>query len=248
MLRLLKRPEAKRAALIFCGAFVAVECIVFFYYSHFYHDRVLSEFIISALITIVVGLPAVVFLTQQSIRLGVLNERLAYLSATDQMTKLLNRQTFLERLALHLHAHGRAQAAGAFAYVDADHFKQLNDRFGHEFGDGVIVFIADRVRALTRPEDLCARLGGEEFGLFLAGATEDEAAALAERLRKDIELEGLRAFPSPGAAISVSVGIAIHKPGISAMELMREADRSLYAAKHGGRNAVVIELRHYRAA
>lgn len=222
----LKRPEAKRAALIFVGAFVAVECIVLFYYSVFDHDRVVSELIISAAITMVAGIPAVVLLTYQSIRVALLNERLAFLSATDQMTGLLNRQTFLDRLALHLHAHGRTKPAGAFAYIDADRFKLLNDRFGHEFGDEVIVFVADRIRAVMRPGDLCARLGGEEFGVFLRDVGAEEGAALAERLRKEVELEGL-AFNKPGSSISVSVGMAIHRPGLSAMELMREADRSL---------------------
>ncbi len=70
-----------------------------------------------------------------------------------------------------------------FAYIDADHFKRLNDRFGHALGDKVIQLLAQHIRAATRSGDLCGRLGGEEFGIFLAGATLDEAGAIAERLR-----------------------------------------------------------------
>lgn len=247
MLSYLRRPETFKLMLMFGAVLAAVEAIIVWYYWDLGFERVVVELVISASITLVAGLPAVAFMLYQIIRLAKLNERLAYLSATDQMTGLLNRQTFLDRLGLHLHEHAHSASAGAFAYVDADHFKQLNDRFGHASGDKVIVLVANRIRALARPGDLCARLGGEEFGIFLAGASQDVGAALAEQLRKDVELHGLT-LNLPGAAISVSIGMATHRPGDGALELMREADRSLYAAKNGGRNAVVIELRHYRAA
>ena len=131
--------------------------------------------------------------------------------------------------------------------IDPDHFKRLNDRFGHALGDKVIQLLAQHIRAATRSGDLCGRLGGEEFGIFLADATLDEAGAIAERLRQQVNASE-RELNVPGVSISVSIGIAAHRAGESAAATMQAADRSLYAAKHEGRNAVVIELIRYRAA
>ncbi|WP_274628633.1 GGDEF domain-containing protein [Arvimicrobium flavum] len=247
MLRYLERPEVWRSIALFGLVLLGVEAIVTFYYWDAGYERLRFELVISAIITAVVGIPALAFIIHQHIAMSTLNARLAHLSATDQMTDLLNRQTFLDRLGVCLHEHGRRRSAGVFAYVDADHFKTLNDRFGHEVGDQVIVLLADCIRAAARPGDLCARLGGEEFGLFLKGATHDEAAAIAEALRRDVELAGLK-LNAPGFALSVSIGLAAHRCGVGALELMREADRSLYAAKNGGRNTVVIDLRRSRVA
>ena len=247
MLRLMKRPEMKRILVLFCAIVVAVEAIVVVVYWRFAPDRVQFEAWISLAITLAVGVPALAYVVLQHVRLSVLNDKLAILSSTDQMTGLLNRQSFIDRLDDCLERHGLEGSAGVLAYMDADHFKMLNDLFGHAFGDTVIEMLAKHIRQAARPGDLCARLGGEEFGIFLNGADHDESASIAEALRKSVEREG-RQFGVPEARISVSIGLALHRPGVNAIELMREADRSLYAAKHGGRNSVVIELKRYRAA
>jgi diguanylate cyclase (GGDEF)-like protein len=236
----------KKIALILAIVLLGVEAIVVAYYWDFGLPRLKFELTMSAFIVCAVGLPVIVFVVLQNERLRVLSERLAHLSATDQMTGLLNRETFLDRLGLQLFA-AKDKSGGVFAYVDADHFKRLNDRFGHMLGDKVIQLLARHIRASTRQGDLCARLGGEEFGIFLTGATLDEAGAIAERLRRDVNASE-RELNIPGVAISVSIGIAAHRPGEGALETMQAADRSLYAAKHDGRNAVVVELRRYRAA
>lgn len=237
----------KRIALISAIVLFGVEAIVVAYYWDFGLERLKFELTMSAFIVGVVGLPVIVFVVMQHERLRVVSERLAHLSATDQMTGLLNRQTFLDKLGLQLFATAKNKSGGVFAYVDADHFKRLNDRFGHALGDKVIQLLARHIRASTRQGDLCARLGGEEFGIFLTGATLDEAGAIAERLRRDVYASE-RELNIPGVSISVSIGIAAHRPGEGALETMQAADRSLYAAKHEGRNAVVIELKRYRAA
>jgi diguanylate cyclase (GGDEF)-like protein len=234
--------------MVVFGLVVAgVEALVLWYYWDYGYERVRFEILISTSITIAVGLPALCYVIYQHVALALLNERLVHLSAIDQMTGLLNRQTFVERLDRYLLHHGHSRSAGVLAYIDADHFKALNDRFGHAFGDKVIGMLADRIREAARHGDLCARLGGEEFGIFLANAAHDESAAIAESLRREVEIGGLQ-LNMPGYVISVSIGLAVHRPGLSAIDIMREADRSLYTAKRGGRNAVVIELKHYRAA
>ena len=236
-----------RIGLIFAVVLAGVEAIVVVYYRNFGLERLEFELTMSAFIVTAVGLPVIVFVVAQHERLRRLSERLAHLSATDQMTGLLNRQTFLERLDLRLFGLKTQASAGVFAYVDADHFKRLNDRFGHALGDKVIQLLGRHIKACVREGDLCARLGGEEFGIFLDGATLGQAALIADRLRRDVEASSRR-LDMPGIAISVSIGLAAHKGGASAQALMHEADRSLYAAKHQGRNAVVIELKRYRAA
>lgn len=205
------------------------------------------ELIRTAVITIAVGYPAIWYTMRQHSRVAKLSRALEVLSTTDQMTGLLNRQTFLKRLDAVLRVAPRGDSAGAFAYLDADHFKSINDRFGHGVGDKVIIAIADSMKHATRREDLLARIGGEEFAMFLPRATVSQAADAAERLR-----EGLRGL-SDGLGIdslkvTVSIGIASHKPGADALALMQEADGSLYAAKHGGRDSVVIDLKKFRAA
>lgn len=237
----------KRAALLFAIVLIGVEAMVVAYYWDAGSERLTFELAMSAVIATTVGLPVILYVVSQHERLRQLSERLAYLSSTDQMTGLLNRQTFVERLGMHFHRIGRERSCGVVAYVDADHFKRLNDRYGHALGDKVIQLLAQHIRAATRKGDLCGRLGGEEFGIFLAGATLEEAGAIAERLRREVNASE-RELAIPGLSISVSIGIAAHKPGESALETMREADRSLYAAKNEGRNAVVIELKRYRAA
>lgn len=237
----------KKIALIVGAALVGVETIVIAYYWSYGAERLEFELVMSAIIAVAVGLPIAAVVVMQNERYRLLSEQLAHLSSIDQMTGLLNRQTFLDRLDLLLFTQAAKQSGGVFAYVDADHFKQLNDRYGHALGDKVIQLLARHIRMATREGDLCARLGGEEFGIFLVGATLDQAAVIAERLRGDVNASE-RKLDLPGVTISVSIGMAAHRPGEGAQATMQAADRSLYAAKNDGRNAVVIELIRYRAA
>lgn len=237
----------KRVSVLFAISLVGVEAIIISYYWIFEPNRLEFEAEMAVVIGVLVGLPMLAYVVIQNERLKDLTDQLAYLSSTDQMTGLLNRQTFVERLGMHFYKVGRSSSCGVVAYIDADHFKRLNDRFGHALGDKVIQLLAQHISAATRQGDLCGRLGGEEFGGFLAGATLDEAGAIAERLRCEVNASE-KELGVPDVSISVSIGIAAHKPGETALETMQAADRSLYAAKNEGRNAVVSELKRYRAA
>lgn len=237
----------KKVMLIFAIVLAGVEGIVVAYYWQFGFDRLAFELLISASIATAVGIPVTAHVVLQYEKLERLTRQLAYLATVDQMTGLLNRQTFLARLDALLSATSKTASAGVFAYIDADHFKALNDRFGHATGDRVIVLLGRHIREATRDGDLCARLGGEEFALFLRGANLTRATIVADRLRRDIELSGIR-LGVPGMALSVSIGLAAHKPGADALSTMQEADRSMYAAKDGGRNVVVTELKRNRVA
>mgnify|MGYP000052716217 CR=1 FL=1 len=165
----------------------------------------------------------------------------------DPLTGIYNRRYALPHLS---RVTEEAQASGArFAVMlaDIDHFKQVNDRFGHPVGDAVLVETALRLQSLLRPSDMLARVGGEEFLVVLAHTSPASAALLAERLCREINgrpyrLAGLqRDLP-----VSISVGLVLGPSGggglvatdMTANDLITRADRALYRAKAGGRNKV----------
>lgn len=152
-------------------------------------------------------------------------------ATTDALTRLVNRR------ALRV-AHDRARAHGdrpSLLLCDLDHFKQLNDTHGHDAGDAALVAFADVLRASVRPEDIPARVGGEEFAVLLPDTNADEAATVAERIRT-AQARELGARPST----TVSIGVAgpSATPGLE--DLLRRADEALYAAKDAGRDTVVV--------
>ena len=122
-------------------------------------------------------------------------------------------------------------------FVDLDHFKQLNDRFGHNIGDACLVAVANTLVVRSRPTDLVARIGGDEFGVLAFGRSSREALQLTEGLCAAIANLRLEEAPR-GVSVSVSVGAAIRRPGEGKRELMSRADAALYKAKRAGRGCV----------
>jgi diguanylate cyclase (GGDEF)-like protein len=125
--------------------------------------------------------------------------------------------------------------------VDVDHFKSINDRYGHPAGDLALIEIAARLREVTRPGDVLARYGGEEFALLAPGASADELSGLSERLRNQVASSPITVRTDTYVAVTVSVGSAsfpLH--GENPAELVAAADRALYRAKAEGRNRAVI--------
>jgi diguanylate cyclase (GGDEF)-like protein len=127
----------------------------------------------------------------------------------------------------------------AAVMLDIDHFKKINDTYGHQTGDEVIREVVNRIRQNCRSSDLLARYGGEEFVLLLPG-TGSDAAALAERVRADVA-----AFPVPTSSgpvpVSISVGLSYLDPSDEIDALLARADKRLYEAKSAGRNRVVAD-------
>ncbi|MBI5015698.1 MAG: diguanylate cyclase [Deltaproteobacteria bacterium] len=174
-------------------------------------------------------------------------EQLRHLAATDGLTGLANRRILLDRLAEEVRRCRRYEHPLALLVLDVDHFKKINDRFGHPGGDEVLRAVAKSLRDFARDTDLVARHGGEEFALLLPSTDEPGAGAVAERIR--VGIEGLK-VPWEGKPIAVRVSI-----GVSVLEgekdtadtLMARADQALYAAKETGRNRVITfsEIREY---
>lgn len=163
--------------------------------------------------------------------------KLSDVARTDALTGLLNRRGFEERMANELSRARRSGAWFSLVVGDLDHFKSVNDRFGHHRGDEALRQFSDVTVRATRDIDGAARIGGEEFAVVLPGADEHAAFALAERLRR----RARAALTEDGLDISVSFGVATFpRHGASPEELMRAADQALYLAKRLGRDRSVI--------
>lgn len=161
-------------------------------------------------------------------------------AAVDALTGLLNRRAFDQQLATFVLAP--QGATGPCLLVgDIDHFKAVNDTWGHGFGDQVIRAVAEVLKGLAPEGTPAARIGGEEFALLLPSSTLADAQALAEKIRLRIGASRIRRQGSAEtvARVTLSLGVVRHQPGESASALMERADRALYAAKEGGRDRVV---------
>jgi diguanylate cyclase (GGDEF)-like protein len=173
-----------------------------------------------------------------------MQRRLVDEALRDGMTRVFNRRYFMERLESELGYADRHGAPLSLVLFDLDHFKPLNDRYGHLVGDQVLCELARVCGRTVRHEDVLARYGGEEFVVMLRGIPHEGAMRLAERLRRAVELAALGQSLSPPRPVTISVGVATfsqkdHRPLKSARErLVAAADTALYRAKHAGRNCV----------
>ncbi len=167
------------------------------------------------------------------------NRQLSLLAATDGLTNCLNRTAFTALVEARLEAlvPQGDHVHGALLVIDADNFKQINDRFGHHNGDIALTLIARAIRSSVRAGDNVGRLGGEEFGVFLPVVDRYGAETVAERLRRAVEK---LAFVADGHhhQLTVSVGGVVFDRRTGFEELFRLADERLYAAKNEGRNTV----------
>jgi diguanylate cyclase len=167
--------------------------------------------------------------------------RLQLLAGTDGLTGLANRRQFLRSLG---HESERARREGrqlSVAIVDVDHFKRINDLHGHDIGDQALVHLASHLRALVRPYDVLARIGGEEFALLLPDTHLREAVAVTERFRGTLAGSALLIDGRP-STLTVSVGVAQLGRHESVDDWLRRADQALYSAKHEGRNRVRVAV------
>ncbi|MFN2464008.1 MAG: diguanylate cyclase [Candidatus Dormibacteria bacterium] len=162
-------------------------------------------------------------------RLSDSRAALAATADTDGLTGLANRRSLDRGLAQETARAGRAQLPLSLAMIDIDHFKRYNDQFGHQSGDELLKAVANAWEPVVRDVDLLARYGGEEFVLVMPGCSVSDAVHAVTRLRA--------ATPVPATA---SVGVVQWEPGESASDLVRRADAALYAAKHEGRDRVVV--------
>jgi diguanylate cyclase (GGDEF)-like protein/PAS domain S-box-containing protein len=176
----------------------------------------------------------------------ILEERLRDLATKDELTDLYNRRHFIELAEIELSRSRRKSAPTSLAMLDIDHFKLVNDHFGHAVGDRALFELARAMKETLRGSDVSARIGGEEFVVLLPETTLEGALAVTERLRERVGRAEIPAGDGRLAKITVSAGIAELGPMEGLDGLLKRADDALYLAKERGRNRVVVsgEVRH----
>ncbi len=162
------------------------------------------------------------------------------LAITDGLTGLFNHRHFQERLSQEFSRIDRFSEPLSVLIIDIDHFKKINDTYGHPVGDAVLKGVADKIRKTIRNIDISARYGGEEFAVILIGTDERGAMNMAERLRKAVMNKTFSADKNT-FNVTISIGISTYTKGIKRKEeLIEKADKALYQAKRGGRNRSIL--------
>lgn len=197
---------------------------------------------IAAIIPTLVAWPVVGLYINLLTQLQQTEARLLTLAHEDGLTRLLNRRRFLELAELEWRSAQRAQLPLTVLILDVDHFKRVNDTYGHPAGDAVLQHLALVLRGELRSSDLIARYGGEEFAMLLPGSDAAHGRAVAERVLASLAASPLTTPRGP-VACSASIGMAASSPGCPSLEaLLIAADNALYQAKHDGRNRVAAAL------
>ena len=154
----------------------------------------------------------------------------------DELTKIYNRVKFNQMLTLAIRNATIYQKPFSLIILDIDHFKKVNDTYGHDIGDKVLIQVSALVKSMLHESDTFARWGGEEFVIIAEGATENGGHSLANRLREAIEYYPFEFVKQ----ITCSFGVSQYKQGESAESVLKRADNALYYAKEGGRNMVSL--------
>ncbi|MEA1890440.1 MAG: GGDEF domain-containing protein [Pseudomonadota bacterium] len=156
----------------------------------------------------------------------------------DELSGLNNRRAFYDKGRLLVDYYQRHDAVLSVIVMDLDHFKKINDKFGHAAGDATIRQVGHILQQVIRKSDLCARIGGEEFGILLTTSVNDGAAQLAEKLRQMIAGTPI-VFDGEDFSVSASFGVAVGNADLET--LLKRADAALYKAKDAGRNRVISD-------
>jgi two-component system, cell cycle response regulator len=172
-----------------------------------------------------------------------LEHRILQLANTDALTGILNRRAFMEKMEIEVERAIRENSPLSLIIADLDHFKQINDRYGHQVGDQVLQQFTQVISALTRPYDFLGRYGGEEFSLGFPGVDDLNVRLATERMRQSVEaLDIPTADPSQAIRITASFGAAsLRRDSRETLSsLITRADNALYEAKRAGRNRVCL--------
>jgi len=168
-------------------------------------------------------------------------KRLSKLAMTDSMTGLYNRRHIMNVIDYEAVRQKRSSAPLSLIIVDLDHFKSINDRYGHETGDAVLIVVSQLIRKSIREQDSAARWGGEEFLIVLPDTDLEQAILIAQRIR---EMVATNAVTVDGQTIftSATLGVSVYQGGETTSKAIARADELLYEGKKAGRNRVVSTL------
>lgn len=202
-----------------------------------------SDPINNFVIPLVIAPPFFLLLLNKMRELSIAHKELAEVAATDSLTSMLNRRAFSEIVEGYIQRMTSADAhrTDALLVIDVDHFKEINDTFGHDIGDDALVLISSTIRSSLGEKDLAGRLGGEEFAIFLPGRIPEQVSGVAEAMRSAV---GSVLFQPEDRRhrLSISIGGVVFSKALTFRELYRLADRQLYLAKNNGRNRVELRV------
>ncbi len=171
------------------------------------------------------------------IKRAILYRQVQELATYDSLTHVYTRRYWFERSHQEVERSQRFNLNACCLMIDVDHFKDINDRYGHLVGDAILVEVSKMIRENIRQIDLYGRYGGEEFSILLTETDTDNAVYAAERIRKAIEQRNIRAYDEE-LHVTVSIGVSSFSDGMTLEKLIEDADTSLYKAKQSGRNRV----------
>ncbi len=238
-------------ALIF---FATVQLAFVVFYTHLVTDaELLWKTIINSTIMIILALSVIIFtyrlrlqefghrttIEERSTVLEKANLKLHEIANTDDLTGLPNRRSFMQSLKQELERARRFKQSLSIMIIDLDHFKEVNDTYGHAAGDATLQHFAFILKKGLREIDIPGRLGGEEFGIILPGTELTGGVEVAERLRQEIEQKPVN-YQGSEIYFTLSFGVTAYHEGISSVDvLLNTADEALYEAKVGGRNRTI---------
>jgi diguanylate cyclase (GGDEF)-like protein len=182
-------------------------------------------------------------LSEANSHMAKAHEALTLLALTDPLTGVYNRRYFDRRLLETFSLAERHQVPLHVLALDLDHFKSINDRYGHPAGDQMLIYFAEVLKRCVRRHDVVARVGGEEFDVLMFNISKDKAVRAAERIRAQME-KGSLVLDGKTVRVTTSIGLATLDPEVvtnpDPEALIRAADTALYAAKNQGRNRVIV--------
>ncbi len=193
----------------------------------------------AGVVPVLISVPISLFVARMSLVISLTQIELQHLADTDPLTALPNRRSFFSAAEAVLDNGYDATEVHALLVIDADHFKELNDSYGHSAGDIALVAIADILRSSFRETDLICRVGGEEFAVLLKNTSAQQAERLAQRV---VDAVAQTPISTDGAIIeySVSCGVADTSLSYDLKTLFKAADDAMYMAKRQGRNRVAL--------
>lgn len=185
---------------------------------------------------------------RSALRIKRYHDLLSTKAQIDALTGLWNRRYLDEQLTAEVHALERCKRSLSLLMVDIDHFKSINDTYGHSFGDGMIQAVAEEIHQVSRKTDVACRYGGEEFAIVLKDTDSSGALVVAERLRHRISLIK-SSYGKEKKSVTASIGVVggdqLASRRLSPQILIDAADKALYRAKSGGRNRTELFVEHW---
>lgn len=247
-------PQSKNRTYLvtIAGTLLCISAALFFdsfNWSAMTPDVRLRSILLDIFLPLLLAAPLIWFFMNKLRELAAAHDRLAVFASTDALTGVLNRSALTSAIERRLSAEPAdgIPVRGALMILDADNFKSINDSYGHDQGDVALRLITDAVKGVLRQTDLVGRIGGEEFCVYLPGATQFTADAVGERIRHAVSVTP---FMPEGKLhkLSVSIGGAVFDRRLPLSDLLRIADQQLYFAKQNGRNRVAVSpIVHYES-